>query len=317
MTATMGNETALATRWRRQWGDQGGLTLGVVQWDNPDKDEHNTAADLEIVKMGKRWGWDTVYDHTEDKQSGTGRRWDVDAMYRDETTFASLGWQEITAGFIPRIGFAPQVGFKGVNGFVEHKRQFAKGPWTEVQLESFLQDSRNQDEDKPYLRSAWMQLNGTTRRSLRISTEYSYQNYLGDESRFGTLGLRFPENDPYHTYGVSYTSGSVGSTPYSSVGATAGYRFKNKLTFSPALQFERFGSKTNEQHILGLSYEIDQHRSVSGRAVFQNGDINWYMAFRKSGNLGAEYFLILGDPNAQTFQKRIILKAVFPVNWSR
>jgi hypothetical protein len=44
------------------------------------------------------------------------------------------------------------------------------------------------------------------------------------------------------------------------------------------------------------------------------GDINAYIAFRRSGNKGAEYFLIFGDPNARQFQASLILKAVFPVS---
>jgi hypothetical protein len=30
--------------------------------------------------------------------------------------------------------------------------------------------------------------------------------------------------------------------------------------------------------------------------------------------LGAEYFLILGDPNARTFRPSVVLKVVFPLS---
>jgi hypothetical protein len=42
------------------------------------------------------------------------------------------------------------------------------------------------------------------------------------------------------------------------------------------------------------------------------GGTNWYLSFRQSGNRGAEYYLILGDPNAVSFRTSLILKAVFP-----
>ena len=34
-----------------------------------------------------------------------------------------------------------------------------------------------------------------------------------------------------------------------------------------------------------------------------------------SGNLGNEYYVILGDPNAPTFRARLTLKAVFPLSF--
>jgi hypothetical protein len=47
--------------------------------------------------------------------------------------------------------------------------------------------------------------------------------------------------------------------------------------------------------------------------VEQSGEINAYLAFRRSGNLGTEYYLIIGDPNATTFRPSIILKVVIPL----
>lgn len=314
-TTAFGNETAMVGKWHRQWGDQGGVTLGAVKWNDPDNDVSNAVGDVEIVQLGKRWGWDTIYNHTEDQQRGTGKRWDVDLMYRDNNSFASFGWQEITKNFLPRIGFAPRTGYKGWNAFYNHNRQWLSGPWSDMSFEGFAQDFRQEEKEDVYLRSAFLFLSGTTRKSLDIDLSYNYENFLGEEARFGSIGLQWPESDPYHNYEVNYTAGSVDRTPYSNVEASLNWRFKNKVTLSPGVQFERFGSEHAEQHIVGLSYEIDQHRSIGGRAVIRDGDVNWYLAYRKSGNLGAEYYVIVGDPNARTFQNRIILKAVIPVSW--
>ena len=67
------------------------------------------------------------------------------------------------------------------------------------------------------------------------------------------------------------------------------------------------------QIILGANYDIGKDSSVSGRLVRQGNDINGYLAFRKSGNRGAEYYVILGDPNSQRFQAALVIKAIFPL----
>lgn len=314
-TNRVGHETSGVFRFHRTWGDQGGVTLGTVQWDDPDSGVRNSASEFLVVQQGPRWGADLVYDQTEDRQAGTGKRFDADILYRDQHSFASFGWQEITTGFMPRIGFAPRRGYKGYNAYYQYNRQFTKGAWSEVRWESFFQDFRQEHSPDTYLKSAYMFLSGTTRSSLDIDLQFNFENFLGSEARFWTIDFNFPENDPYHNYDINYTVGDVDGTKYSLLGAFANYRFNNRVTVSPALQFEKFGSTTTEQHILGISYEIDKDQSVGGRAVIRDKSTNWYMAYRKSGNLGAEYYLIVGDPNADKFQMRIILKAVFPVNW--
>ncbi|MEZ0324608.1 MAG: hypothetical protein ACAH95_01770, partial [Fimbriimonas sp.] len=72
---------------------------------------------------------------------------------------------------------------------------------------------------------------------------------------------------------------------------------------------------TLSQTILSGSYELNAFDSVVGRMIQNGGDTNAYVAYRRTGNRGNEYFLIVGDPNAPTFRPSIILKAVFPMSW--
>jgi hypothetical protein len=64
---------------------------------------------------------------------------------------------------------------------------------------------------------------------------------------------------------------------------------------------------------LGLNYDFGGNRYLSGRAVKHNDKWNMYIALQKTGNRGAEYFLILGDPNSETFRTSLILKSTIPV----
>ena len=64
--------------------------------------------------------------------------------------------------------------------------------------------------------------------------------------------------------------------------------------------------------IFSANYDLGKDRYLSGRLVRSDNDTNFYIALRQSGNLGTEYFLILGDPNAQRFRSSLILKVTVP-----
>ena len=69
----------------------------------------------------------------------------------------------------------------------------------------------------------------------------------------------------------------------------------------------------SDQTILTTAYDLGGDRSIAGRMVRQNNQVNAYLAYQRSGNEGVEYFLILGDPNAPVYRNAITLKIVVPV----
>jgi hypothetical protein len=83
------------------------------------------------------------------------------------------------------------------------------------------------------------------------------------------------------------------------------------LQLTGSYQTVEYGGHS-DQAIVGMNYDLGSDRFISGRLVKRNDKVNAYIAYRRSGNLGIEYFLILGDPNADTFRASLILKAVIP-----
>jgi hypothetical protein len=45
--------------------------------------------------------------------------------------------------------------------------------------------------------------------------------------------------------------------------------------------------------------------------VRRSGDTNAYFSFREAGGKGMEYYVIVGDPNATTWQNRVTVKLVW------
>ena len=60
----------------------------------------------------------------------------------------------------------------------------------------------------------------------------------------------------------------------------------------------------------GALWKLARDQGIGGRLVRLNKHTNWYLSFRRSGYGGTEYFLILGDPNSQSFSRRLVFKVV-------
>jgi len=70
----------------------------------------------------------------------------------------------------------------------------------------------------------------------------------------------------------------------------------HSVTLDLSTQFVDYAG-TDKLLILSGNYDLGNDKSISGRIVQAGDDINAYVALRRSGNAGMEYFLILGDPN--------------------
>ncbi len=312
--AQFGHASAGVARYRRTWGESRDFSVGLVHFENEDEGIRNTAGSVGYVDQGNRWGGDLIYNFTKDSESGAGKRFDIDLTYRDEAINGHVGWQQITSDFLPRIGFVPRKGFRGLNGSFRYEKQYVGGPLTRFEFESFFSDTLAEGSDETYLRSADLSTNLTLRKDVDVGLFYSRFNFLGERASIGGFEIDFPESDPYHTFSIGFEAGRIGGEPYRLREFSANYRFPNRLTLAPSLQFEEAEGERNTLHVIGLTYEIDEYQSIAGRTVIRDGKANWYLAYRRSGNLGAEYFVILGDPNADRFGNRIVLKAVFPVD---
>ena len=99
--------------------------------------------------------------------------------------------------------------------------------------------------------------------------------------------------------GLGYRSLKIGSAT----------RPQRGLQLTLTYQIVHHGGQ-QQQAIFGANDDLGRNYAISGRIVYQSGHTGAYLAFRRSGNRGTEYYVILGDPNAATLTKRVLLKVV-------
>jgi hypothetical protein len=250
------------------------------------------------------------YSTTHDSAIGDGNRFNAGLSYEKDGVEGILEYQQISPDFLPRLGFAPKVGFKGWSGNLNWTIPHPSGPIRETGIGISARDEDDW-EGRPFLRGVGMEAGVGLRNNFAAEFSAGYEEFEGFKDRQFQFELAYPYNDPYRRLGASYEWGNVAGEDFRLVGLDLRYRPLQRLQIRVSHE-ELWHVEHEKQSILSLNYELNAFDSVSSRLIRRDDDINVYFAWRRAGNRGVEYYLILGDPNARSFRESIILKAVVP-----
>src|SRR5207302_8174590 len=113
----------------------------------------------------------------------------------------------------------------------------------------------------------------------------------GSKDSLYSFQAGFPRGDPYKNITAHLDVGCQAGVFYRSMSVSSAYRLTKNLQLTLRHQTVDYGGRS-DQTIFSLNYDLGGDRSISGRMVRQHGQTNAYVAFRRSGNEGVEYFLI-------------------------
>jgi hypothetical protein len=221
-----------------------------------------------------------------------------------------LSFDFVAPDFFDEIGFFP---FKDFWGFTSSV--FLHNEWrTSVFRRGFI---LAQGRYRNHYNGNLFQRNYTIFASLETHSDYRLT--LGwDGGRFEAhkdgvfeIGFRGRASDRYTNYGVKFSIGQRRSAPIRFINPSSSLRL-GAFTAGVESQFLwHFGF--GQQHILTVNYDFSPEMGVALRWVHRNEKNNFYFAFRRSGYAGVETFLIFGNPNAERFQGRFVVKAILPL----
>lgn len=213
--------------------------------------------------------------------------------------------------FRSRLGLIPFVDKQGGFMFQEYNREIREGWVRHIHFDSYAEDFEHYDGSN-LSRSFSIGGSFETRNDLRLGYNYyreTFEQEVGETHEiYGGVNV----SNRFRQFGFSYGWGDRDGIYTNFVNLEAQIRIARGLDIG--LQHSLLKLAGNrDQTILGLGWEIDPEQSITARYVKTERDSNWYIAYRRSGGLGMEYFLILGDPNAREFRNR----AAFKVVWAR
>lgn len=247
---------------------------------------------------------------SKDTLEGSGKFQDSYLEYNRNGLYSFIGYTRVEPGFNPRLGFFPDRNYKGFEYGAQYSKNLDKGFLNDYGVFVSNLDFERINGDR-YRREFTFNPYTTIRNGPAITGLIQLGNFEGSNDRLYGINLGYPRGNPYRNISASYYWGNLAGTDYRSFTIGSAYRLLGRLQVSGRYQKVNYGA-SDDQFIFSANYDLGNDRSVSGRMVRVNDDTNFYIALRQSGNLGTEYFLILGDPNARTFRSSLILKVTVP-----
>jgi hypothetical protein len=238
-----------------------------------------------------------------------GDKGDLSFGYSLPHWYANTGWGCVSPGFSPSLGYVP---------FTDRRIYYAGvGSHWEYRSGTIRSFRMNMNADSSYHYSGALYDQGISG-GINLSTKLDYAfGIYRDVSRFENkhdhvwgLSINGNINDPYKSWGSSLEFGTRDDTLTRYFNFWINRRIYKKLDIGlsgSTLMHEQH----QEQFILTTGWEFDDRRSVSARTVYHDGKTNIYFAFRNSGGVGADLYITVGDPNADSFSRIISVKWIY------
>lgn len=241
--------------------------------------------------------------------SGSPTAGDASFSYDVPHWFALLKYEWIPPTFSSPLAYIPWTNRRGAYFFAEHNNDYRKGPIKSFHADVFtthFEEYDGTDQQKGIEAGASVDL----RSDIEIGAGIQRWRFYGERDETQGFNVTFNESNRYKRIGLYHQWGirDGRDTRYTSIGGS--YRVLPGLDVGLEWSLLNFGGE-DRLTVGTVSYELGPLDSISGRFVNRNGDTNAYMAYRHSGGKGIEYFVIVGDPNAEKWRSRVSLKIVF------
>jgi len=273
--------------------------------------ENNSAYLLRANKDFGLWSFNVRDQGSQDSLAGFGRRSEVTASYNVNGLFLQGNVFRVAENFNPALGFVPQTDIRGYAGRAFYEKNWDTG--TIRSVSSFSRYYVNMRDTRPglYNRGAFSFNNFRVGNQFNFNVSGSVEDFEGSKDHTVGASVSLPVLSPNLNYSLGYTQGRIAGARYQQTNIGYSRRWRNRLSSNISYQVLNYQG-IQRQLIASANYDLDESRSISGRLIGQDGSLGGYLSFRRSGNRGAEYFLILGDPNQAKFVTSVILKVSIP-----
>ena len=227
--------------------------------------------------------------------------------YSGELVRSYLSAFFVDPDFVNKLGYQPFTGYRGVELEGRLRNEWRGGVVRSayIYVES---EASNTYASEVFRRSLYVSSRLLTHSDYSLFVSWyggQFEEFTDSVFRVG-FGVR--DSDRFNNVRFSYNWGEqAGEDIYRISGDLnlSAYGFTAGLSSQIQWHFKR-----RYQQILTLTYDFSPALSLGSRLIWQVEGINIYFALRRSGYAGTDFFIILGDPNAITFKRRLIAKVL-------
>ena len=209
--------------------------------------------------------------------------------------------------FVNNLGYHPFKGYRGINLTTMFKNEWREGIVRRFTLFAHT-DASNTYEGEVFSRDIRLSSRILTHNDYSLSVFWNGGRFKEFSDSLFSVSLGVRATDRFNNFSVSYDWGEQAGEQFYSISGNLNlraYGFTAGLTSQIQWHFER-----RYQQILTLTYDFSPALSLGSRLIWQVEGVNIYFALRRSGYAGTDFFIILGDPNAQEFKQRLVAKVI-------
>ena len=285
------------------------VDLGVTAWHQPDFTNAAFSGGGQ-VRMGP-WTASGGVHLTRDSVIGSGDSEAVGLSYDGKGVFANFAGSRTTANYLDRLDYYTETDIQGARANVGFTKKFGAGPIARSTV-AVAGSYYNFLDGQPYRRLVSLSENNTLSCGVTVGGTLKAEDFLNYKDRLGTVFAIVPFPGRKASISGNFTGGELAGQHYADTFVSLNWTPTPKLglaaSFQNVIHFQNLS-----QTILHASYAFNDSCGVLGRLIQLQGDTNFYLAYFSSPKKGPRYEVILGDPNAQKFQRAIAFKLVFPL----
>jgi hypothetical protein len=307
-TFDFGNRSDIAARVIYDYGPRTNFDVFLVDTDRGD-DRNRVVVATNDWERGN-WILYQSWGHSSDPKSG-GDVGAFSVQYEGSPWDCAVSYSFVDPEFRNLDGFVPFTDYRGWTAYLDYDRDFENSAFREFSGGVTFRGDEHYDGTR-FRRQIDTSWEARTRGDTELSMGYEGGRFEEYEDHKIQLGVAFNSSDYKRRTGVEWSFGRVAGHSYTYIQPTVSFAFGDN--FYARLSSEILRHRENEQqHILTLNYDFGPHDTIAGRLVKTDESTNWYLSYRHSGLAGTEFFIIVGDPNAPDFQKRLVAKIVWPL----
>ena len=297
-----GRRTDAALSWSRRLDPRSSVQAYMTHTGLPGSS--NTAFGGEVELSRGNWGAGAEGAAAEDGSAASAY-----AEYSIPRLFSIVRYIDVDSSFSPPLALIPWRGRSGAYNYTSWSNPATSGPLKNWGLEFFAEDYAK--------RGGGVQTRGASldgymllRNDIRLAAGVSESRFEAEPERDINGSFTFNSSNSQRLIRIGLREGERGSDKFQAFSARANYRFGGSLDAGFSYDRESYRG-IEDQAVLGLGWEKSAAESITARLVRRNGDLNAYLAYRRAGFKGLEWFFILGNPNTDRTASRAAIKVVW------
>ena len=307
-TLAPGKEGNFVGQIRREFNSTSNVNVMLLQHLAPGEDNTVFVANPS-VRRGK---WSVNGQLAQSFGPGAGGAGYTGALnLEDKNFFGTMRYSQVALNFLNRLGYIPFTDYKGFNGYFNHGVEYRKGFLRSINVD-FIPTWDWHTDGTPFRRRANASFGFETRNDYGAFFYVDGGKFDHDTDFTYGGGLNVGVSNRFRQYGVSFSTGQQANVPYTSFGPNFSFRIGKSFDLNYGAFFQSYQGFA-QQHILTFNYLISPYRSWGGRMVINNSAVNFYLSYRNAGRKGLDTYFIIGDPNANSFVQRFLVKFVFAI----